>query len=974
MLCNLIRRLPFLLLLLFTGRETVSAQLQLDRPRIKNFTKGVYQADNQNWSITQDQEGTLYVANNRGLLTFDGTRWTCLPMPRNTIVRSVAAGDSGLILTGSYEEFGFWQKDRLGKLHYTSLTPLLKNYTFHNEEVWKIIQYQGITYFQTFSVIFAWNGKTVEVLRPPGFIDCFSLINQKLYLVIANHGLFELREGRIEPLDPSPFFKNTLIRVMLPFDERKILVATANAGLFLYDSTGTLSPWAPEQSSLLQNTSINRGLLDNQKNIVLGTILDGIFLFDRQGKLLFHLSKQNGLQNNTVLGLHIDQDGALWAGLDNGIDLIQPDNSITFYEDPTGRLGSVYTVLLKDHLLYAGTNQGLFCSPFLPEKGGIQLNFSLVENSQGQVWTLQEQNGQVICGHNDRTYEITGRSISLLSPVSGGYALLPLRRGDKDYLLQSTYTDLVLFEKINNRWSFSHTLEGFRNPMRYAETDHLGNIWVSHLQQGIYRIRLNNDLTATTGVQYYGRAKGFASDNHISVFKLQNRVVFTNEGKLFIYNDLADTILPFAYLQERLQPETYVQSIFPAGGELYWLVTSGSLDLYELSTNRVILRKTLPLSLFNHRLIQGNEYIYSIDSTHWMVCMENGMALVSEGPEPRTISLRSALLNEVIATGRELTWYPPRIAEDETVPTLPFRDNNLEFRFSCPVFDSPLRFEVMLDGLDTSRIITDQPSYRFDRLPWGRYTFRVKAIDGRGLSSMEASWPFVISPPWYWNNFSKLFYLAFLLLMLLLARAYLLRRLRKQETRLSMEKEQEMIRLQNEKLEAEVHYKSMQLANTTYSIIKKNELLLEIKKLLSRSRKAGDPLPGAQIKEINRLLEQSLSNEDDWSVFEQNFEQAHEEFLKRIKKQYPQLTPGDLKLCAFIRMNLPSKKIAPLLGISIRGVENHRYRLRTKMELDRDINLTDYLMNFSGNQSVRLMVFILCIVGPCHGMALQCKK
>jgi DNA-binding CsgD family transcriptional regulator/membrane protein implicated in regulation of membrane protease activity len=943
---NSIRNFPVLLLLLLTGTDTLLAQLQLDRPRIKNFTKGVYQADNQNWSITQDNEGTLYVANNRGLLTFDGIRWTCLSMPRNTIVRSVTAGDSGRILTGSYEEFGYWEKDRLGKLQYTSLIPLLKNYTFHNEEVWKIIQYQGITYFQTFSVIFAWNGKTVEVLRPPGFIDCFSLINQRLYLVISNHGLFELRGQKIDSLDPSPFFRNTLIRVMLPFDDRKILVATANTGLFLYDSTGLLTPWASGLSELLQNTSINRGLLDNQDNIVLGTILDGIFLLDRQGKLLFHLNKQNGLQNNTVLGLHIDQDGALWAGLDNGIDIVQPDNSITFYEDPTGRLGSVYTVLLKDQLLYAGTNQGLFCSPFIPRKGGIQLNFSLVENSQGQVWTLQEQNGQVICGHNDRSYELIGNRISLLSPVSGGYALLPLRVGEKDYLLQSTYTDFVLLEKINNRWSYSRTIEGFRNPMRHAETDHLGNIWVSHLQQGIYRIRLNQELTAATEVHYYGRARGFASDNHISVFKLQNRVVFVNEGRLFIYNDLADTIVPFTYLEDRLQPETRVRSIFPAGGELYWLVTSGSLDLYELGANRVILRKTLPLGLFNYRLIQGNEYIYSIDSTHWMVCMENGLALVSEGPEPRNISLRNAFINEVLTTGRTVTGYPPRILPGQAVPELPFGDNNIEFSFSCPVFDSPLRFAVMLEGLDTGWIITDQPSCHFDRVPWGRYTFHVKAIDSRGLSSLEATWPFVISAPWYWNKYSGMLYLLFVILLLILARAYLLRRLRKQETRLSLEKEQEMIRLQNEKLEAEVHYKSMQLANTTYSIIKKNELLLEIKRILSRSRKATDALPGPQIREINRLLEQSLSNEDDWSVFEQNFEQAHEEFLKRIKKQYPQLTPGDLKLCAFIRMNLPSKKIAPLLGISIRGVENHRYRLRTKMELDRDINLTDYLMNF----------------------------
>jgi FixJ family two-component response regulator len=94
------------------------------------------------------------------------------------------------------------------------------------------------------------------------------------------------------------------------------------------------------------------------------------------------------------------------------------------------------------------------------------------------------------------------------------------------------------------------------------------------------------------------------------------------------------------------------------------------------------------------------------------------------------------------------------------------------------------------------------------------------------------------------------------------------------------------------------------------------------------------------------LVDRNITNEDDWKAFESNFEQAHEEFLKRIKKEYPNLTPSDLKLCAYIRMNLSSKKIAPLLGISMRGVENHRYRLRKKMELERDVNLTAFIMEF----------------------------
>ena len=74
---------------------------------------------------------------------------------------------------------------------------------------------------------------------------------------------------------------------------------------------------------------------------------------------------------------------------------------------------------------------------------------------------------------------------------------------------------------------------------------------------------------------------------------------------------------------------------------------------------------------------------------------------------------------------------------------------------------------------------------------------------------------------------------------------------------------------------------------------------------------------------------------------------TREEFMKKLKMGYPKLTPSDLRLCAYLRMNLSSKEIAPLLGISVRGVENHRYSLRKKMDLDIDVNLSEVMMNLN---------------------------
>jgi len=920
--------------------------VRFSQPRIKNFPKIVYKADNQNWSIGQDSHGILYFANNLGLLTFDGISWKTYPMPDEMIVRSLEVTSSGRIFTGSYEEFGYWERDNTGELMYTSLKPLLKGFAFRNEEIWKIITWKGITYFQSFSVIFAYNGNSVRVINPPGLINCFAQVNDELYLLISGDGLYSLRDTSIAPVDNADFFKTKMIRVMLPHRQGKMLIATADDGIFVYDTLGTISTWGTDQAELVKKGNINRGTVTRSGMVIIGTILNGILVYDADGHLLFHVNKQNGLQHNTVLDVFVDADGLLWTGLDNGIDLICPESNLTYYYDLTGELGSVYAVHIKDNVLYAGTNQGLFYCDFTRPSGGLSLNFQFIDHSQGQVWSIDQFDDQLICGHNEGTFEIRDNSIESISPVTGGFSCCKLVHDSKEYLLQSTYTDLVLYSKQNGKWRFSHTIENFRNPVRHIQVDHLGNIWASHLQRGLYRLKLSDDLTAVTEKKCYGISNGFTSDYHINVFNLQNRIVFTNEGKVYTYNDLYDSIMLFDFIENQKKANSFITGIFSAGDSQYWFSTSSSLDLYKIQSGKVILVMSVPYEQLDHKLIRHNENIYTIERNKWIVCLENGMAIINPGPEQNLILKKITRIDKMIATGkRKLIILPSGETAKESIE-LPYNQNSIVLHYSCPVYYAAIRFRVKLDGIDEDWIQTGSPVFKYDRLPSGSYVFHVKAMDGDGNMSKENQIGFTISSPWYWSAPLRLLYILLLAGLFLMVRYYILRRLKKQEIRLSLEKERELIKLKNEKLQTEIHFKSLQLANTTYSMIKKNEMLMEMKMLLSRSRKNIDPADWNHFKDLLHLLESNITNEDDWKAFESNFEQAHEEFLQRIKKKYPGLTPSDLKLCAYIRMNLSSKKIAPLLGISMRGVENHRYRLRKKMKLDRDVNLTAYIMEF----------------------------
>ena len=122
------------------------------------------------------------------------------------------------------------------------------------------------------------------------------------------------------------------------------------------------------------------------------------------------------------------------------------------------------------------------------------------------------------------------------------------------------------------------------------------------------------------------------------------------------------------------------------------------------------------------------------------------------------------------------------------------------------------------------------------------------------------------------------------------------------------------------------------------NLVKRNELLGHIKKELSTAKNIED------ISKVIKLINRNLNTNDDWKLFEEAFNTADKDFIKKLKTLHSNLTSNDLRLCTYLRLNLSSKEIAPLLNISLRSVEVKRYRLRKKMNLPHEASLTDYIL------------------------------
>jgi DNA-binding CsgD family transcriptional regulator len=226
--------------------------------------------------------------------------------------------------------------------------------------------------------------------------------------------------------------------------------------------------------------------------------------------------------------------------------------------------------------------------------------------------------------------------------------------------------------------------------------------------------------------------------------------------------------------------------------------------------------------------------------------------------------------------------------------------------------------------------------------------------------SPEVVYTFTVLAPWYANKFAFLFYV-----LLLIAAYYVVRyiyklklqrhqrhiheKLQKEHDEYLRQEafanEQRIVKIKNEQLQADLAGKSRELANSAMNIVYKNELLQKISEEITHLKDSnGKKLSDEQLRRIQKVIDDGMNDERDWNLFENSFNEAHESFFKKLKAKHPDLVPNDLKLCAYLRMNMSSKEMASLLNISLRGVEIRRYRLRKKLNLEHDKNLVEFLM------------------------------
>ena len=499
-------------------------------------------------------------------------------------------------------------------------------------------------------------------------------------------------------------------------------------------------------------------------------------------------------------------------------------------------------------------------------------------------------------------------------------------------------------------------------------------LWVAHGYKGVFKLDFSKDLSKVGDIKLYNSDQGFPNNDLINVYRVNNKLIFPANGGFYAYQSEKDRFEPLVELNNLFGYGTVVADVETDELGNSYFIEQSRLGVIRPESN---FRMSLHYTPFNKVKKLWNDDLANVivlDNQNILIGAKQGFIHYSPWLDlPRSdqpIAFFRQIRNHGKVSSLIFSGHGSHINSEKKLKkfSFPYSKNSCFFEFGAAHFESKdeIQYQFYLENYeqDWSSWSSDFKK-EYTNLKEGDYIFKVRAKTIFDQISDPIEFRFSVKPPIYRSFFAYALYSLSLITLLITGFKWIDRRHRKQKIKLEQEKElelkkkdnviesitfqseQEIMRLKNEQLQAQIEFKNQELTSSAMNLIQKNKLLNTIKsalKNLIEEDKTKDL--NAKLSRLIRTIDKDLEGVGDWSAFAENFDQVHGKFITRLKEKFPELTPQEIKFSAYIRMNLNTKEIANLLGISVRGVEIGRYRVRKKLGLSRQDSLSDFLLRF----------------------------
>lgn len=805
---------------LSVGSLSEPGEIQYDAetglPFIRNFNRKSYNVHGQNLTAIQDSRGIMFIANNEGILEFDGVSWRLLELGDQLKPLSLAIDSNDRIYVGAAGDFGYLDvpPNDGGQLQFHSLRDRLPASVQNIGAVRDTRAAPEGIYFITESNIFLLSAgdddnTQLTVWQPEGthFAASF-MIDGVLHVQDYRIGLKKMVGGTLQLLPQGRRFAFAPVQFILPDGAGQLLIGTARQGIFRC-SQENVEPYPTRADPLLWEHELVHGVMFNETHLAIATRSGGIALLGADRQLQHIINKTTGLQDDHVNRLFLDRDNGLWATLHSGISRLEIGAAGTFFDERLGLKGSVQAITRYQDRLYVGTIQGAYYldvnpvaywkTVFKPVSGISDFCRAFLVTDNG---LLAATEGGVFHIVADRAEKVTDYdSFALQQDPFDPNNVYVAQEND----LATVYYSRGVWKEGSPRLLIDPTT-GSRIAafIRSIAVDSQNNMWLGTQASGVIQCDLSPDSMA---VQHFTADEGLTGG--VRVFNLGDAVIFANAEMLYNYDAEQSRFVPanFSKTFDITAPLDEIALERDHNGATWLNLGPGTLTMIPSQSQ---VTRTFPrYADMNFRAIFPDT-----SDVVWLGGSEGMVRLQSRQLTDQQMRF-PAFIREVQINDEHIVYGGAKLSERADME-LPYARNNLHFEFAAPTYNvnSQVLYQYYLQGFDKDwSEWTPETRKDYTNLPEGNYRFLVRARNIYGVTSQEDYYGFSILPPWYRTWWAYVLFTLFIGgVGFMTVRYFSLRAQQKAEEQLRQE------RLLNERLRKADRLKDEFLANTSHEL------------------------------------------------------------------------------------------------------------------------------------------------------------
>ena len=796
----------------------------------KNYSYKEFAHQPQNWGFVQARNGLIYVANNGGVLEFDGVSWRVIDVP-NLTVRSIAISGNGTIYIGGINEIGCLAPDPKGSLKYKTLTDHLDDKDKDFSFVWRTHAAKEGIFFRTSKFLFRWNSGKIKSWSTGSSFKASFAINGNLFIQEEGKGLMRLVDDALELIPGGEIFapaeNEYRIFLMAPFNtgqnDERLLIGTRLKGFFLYDGK-TTEPFPTEADELLIKNRATHGIGLSPGEFAFGMQRGGLVVIDRRGKIKYTFDKSSGLQDENVKYIFEDKGKNLWLALDKGISRLEYGSPFFLYDERNALPGIVMAVSRHQGTLYAGTTRGLFVlhpgsKIFLPAAGINSDCRSLLSTGPYLLAATLDGIFRVDCRKNSKQRVLEGKVLTLLPSQlfpgriwCGMYSgLAALTRGK---------SGIVVLRFPNIGQGIGSIFEDKKGYLLLVTA--AGNV-------------LKVDIVNTVGdpvIIPYDDSAGIDKGLIYFVARAAGHAIFASEKGIFRFDEKKETLIPDRILGDIFAGGSDAKPVFRITGDKNRNIWFNSESRnYRAITGEGGVFKTYCKPFLRLPAVQTNTIYPDPDGKSVWFGGIDGLVRFDKTVKKDYLQSYRTLIRKVIIDGKSVfDGYNPETLTgvQRRYPIIENKNSkNLHFEFAAAFFEAETatRYRYLLEKHDDNwSAWTSNRNKDFTNLGAGTYTFRVQARNIYDNIGQEGTFRFKILPPWHQTWWAYILYVLMAFLVIYLIVKWRSRKLVKEKQRLEQ--------IVHERT-GEVEEKNRQLEKYTITLREQSEKLKEMDKVKS---------------------------------------------------------------------------------------------------------------------------------------------